>query len=349
MAKRKRLTPAQTGFLAPGDGADTPPAPPAARPAPLSPAPIAQVAGEASATAALAELSAEMQAARDEGRLIETLPIAAIDERHLVRDRLIQDEEEMQALMASIRARGQQTPVEVIRLPQPSGGLTHGLISGWRRLSALRRLYKETGEERFATVRARVIAPADAAEAYLAMVEENEIRVNLGHYERARIAVKAMEEGVYPDARAALRGLFGSVSRSKRSKIGSFMGLVTALDDALLFPTAISEKLGLALARTLEEREGLAERLRARLLEAAPKSPEAEAKILTAALSPRFDGKGRGDGEGPAPAPRPQVTRYDITSGLVLRHWPDSGRIELSGDQVDERLLHQLKDWLERR
>ena len=72
MAKRKRLTPAQGGFLS------TPaPAPSAG---PLGPAPIASVAGEAASVAALAELSAALQAARDEGRLIEALPLAADQE-----------------------------------------------------------------------------------------------------------------------------------------------------------------------------------------------------------------------------------------------------------------------------
>ena len=45
-------------------------------------------------------------------------------------------------------------------------------------------------------------------DAYVAMVEENEIRVGLSFYERARIAAKSVEAGVYPDDRAALRALF---------------------------------------------------------------------------------------------------------------------------------------------
>ena len=214
------------------------------RGAPPAPAPIAQVSGDASARAALTDLAAEMEAAREQGLMLENLPLGAIDIGHLVRDRMVQDEDEMAALMASLEARGQQTPVEVVRLPDPKGGKTHGLISGWRRLTALTRLYEGTKEARFATVRARVVAPESAQAAYVAMVEENEIRVNLSHYERARIALRAVQEGVYESRREALLSLYNAAPRAKRSKIGSFMTLVERLDPVLCFPTAIPEKLG---------------------------------------------------------------------------------------------------------
>lgn len=292
MAKRKRLTPAQPGYLDPGaaprptPGAGLGPGALAPAPAPSGAAPIAQVTGDAAARAALADLAAEVEAARAQGLMLERLPLSVIDIAHLVRDRMVQDEDEMEALMASLEARGQQTPIEVVRLPQPKGAMTHGLISGWRRLTALNRLYDRTKDSRFAAARALVIAPASASDAYVAMVEENEIRVNLSFYERARIAARAVEEGVYPDARAALRALYGSVARSKRSKIGSFMALVAALDPVLRHPTAISERLGLALVKALEADAGLADRLAARLRAAAPETAAEELRILAEAAVP---------------------------------------------------------------
>jgi ParB family transcriptional regulator, chromosome partitioning protein len=63
---------------------------PAARPGP-DPAgrpPIAQQMGEAARDDALEKLSAEIAAARAEGRLIQSLPLAAIVADHLIRDRL---------------------------------------------------------------------------------------------------------------------------------------------------------------------------------------------------------------------------------------------------------------------
>ena len=106
------------------------------------------------------------------GRLVLDLAHDAIAPDHLVRDRLPAEDADMEALRESIRAHGQRTPMEVTPL---QGALPYGLISGWRRLAALRALYAETGDPRFATVQALVRRPETAAAAYVAMVEENEI------------------------------------------------------------------------------------------------------------------------------------------------------------------------------
>ncbi|MCB1363052.1 MAG: ParB N-terminal domain-containing protein, partial [Rhodobacteraceae bacterium] len=316
MAKRKRLSPAQPGYLEGARAPETKSMPVAGRPGVLGPdpvsgpvsgsvlgpaaAPIAQVAGDAAAHAALEELSTALRDARGEGRLIEALPLDSVDAGYLVRDRMEQDEDEMGALMDSLRARGQQTAAEVIRLPDRGGrGPAYGLISGWRRLVALRRLHSQTGEDRFATLRARVIAPETASDAYVAMVEENEIRVNLSFYERARIAVHAMREGVYPTQRAALQGLFGATTRSRRSKIGSFIAVVEAFDGDLVHPTAISEKLGLALAREIMRDPEFVSEVRVRLESAPQRSAGEEMRLLAAAIAARQPARQ------PAPAPSP--------------------------------------------
>lgn len=361
MAKRKRLTPAQPTYLGnaehgPIDGQRAPEVKSMA--AGLNAAPIARVAGEASATAALEEVSQALATARAQGRMIELLPLDAIDERHLVRDRLVQDEDEMTALTDSLRARGQQMPIEVVALPDPAGGRTHGLISGWRRLTALRRLYSETSDPKYANARAMVITPDTAQDAYVAMVEENEIRVNLSHYERARIAVRAMKEGVYPTQRAALQGLFGNATRSKRSKIGTFIMLVEAFDAVLWFPSAISEKLGLALAREMVRDPGFADALKERLKNSPRDSAGAEMRILAAALAERQPPAPPADPEPPT-RPRLHSTAQNpaageriltrVTAGIEMRFTPDQGRIELFGEGVSEQLAEALQDWLRAR
>ena len=366
MAKRKRLTPAQADFL--GTAPTRLTGPGGAGPGPaIAPAPIAQVTGDAAARAALADLTAEMEAAREQGLMLERLPLSAIDIQHLVRDRMVQDEEEMEALISSLEARGQQTPVEVVRLPDPRDGKTHGLISGWRRLTALHRLYERTQDPRFATVRALVVAPDSAQAAYVAMVEENEIRVNLSHYERARIALRAVEEGVYATAREALLSLYRAAPRSKRSKIGSFVTLVEALDPVLTYPTAISEKLGLSLARALSEDPELGAALAERLRAAQVASAEEELRILSAAVAPPAPASP------PEPAPvaapkkgskrasEPDISdRYagpiptaplSVTAapGVQLRFDRRMGWIELSGEGVDQTLFEALQGWLSQR
>ena len=73
---------------------------------------------------------------RAEGRLVQSLALEAVVADHLVRDRLAAEDEAMATLKASIAARGQQTPIEVVDLGQGR----YGLVSGWRRLAALHAL-----------------------------------------------------------------------------------------------------------------------------------------------------------------------------------------------------------------
>jgi hypothetical protein len=247
----------------------------------LSPtAPIARVAAEAAGAAALQELTESVARARDEGRMVLDLALDAIAADHLTRDRLPVEDAEMGALRASIRLHGQRSPIEVTPL---SGALPYGLISGWRRLQALQALHAETGEPRFATVQALVRRPETAADAYVTMVEENEIRLGLSHYERARVAALATARGVFPSEKAALLALFATASRPKRSRIRAFLEIYHALDGTLRFPAQLPERLGLALVERV--RAGERDRIVAALDAAAPETAEAELAALAALVA----------------------------------------------------------------
>ena len=330
MAKRKRLTP-----LGPM-GAPAPTSAPAGSEPQADPArsvaPIADMAGAASARAALDEVTETLSRARAEGRMVLHLPHDAIQIDYLVRDRIAVDDEEMTALVESLRARGQQAPIEVADL----GDGRYGLISGWRRCRALRQLHEETGDDRFASVLALVRRPDQASDAYLAMVEENEIRVGLSYYERARIVAKAVAQGVFETEKQALQRLFHTASRPKRSKIGSFLAIVHALDGALRFPETVSERLGLSLSRALEDDPSLAPQLRGRLAEAAPKEPQAEQEILAAALEPPAPARPEAE---PVPAPDEPRPGVRVSTGK-------DGRLVLQGPGVDEALKARLLAWL---
>lgn len=283
MAKRRRLTPAQYSG-AQYSGPQPPVLPrPAQQPprAGLASAPIAQVAGEAAQAAALQEVAGELASARAEGRLVLRLPLASVDTGYLLRDRIDIEEEALVQLTDSLRSHGQRAPIEVTDL----GRGRYGLISGFRRLAALARLQAE--DERFATVLALLRRPETSGDAYVAMVEENEVRLGLSYYERARIAARAADLGVFETERQALQRLFASASRSRRSKIGSFLGVYRALDGALRFPTALPERLGLALAQHLEARPGAAEQLAALLADPpAADAAEEQARLAAAIAAP---------------------------------------------------------------
>jgi ParB family transcriptional regulator, chromosome partitioning protein len=267
--------------------------------------PIARVAADAAATSAFEEMAETLRAAREGGRMVLDLPLDAVAPDHLARDRIPVDDQEMTALKASIRTHGQRAPIEVVALGREgAGALPYGLVSGWRRLAALRALHAETGEACFATVRALLTRPESAAAAYVAMVEENELRVGLSQYERARVAARAAARGVFPSEAAAVDALFAGASKAKLSRIRSFLALYHALDASLRFPQAIPERLGLALVERV--REGRGASIVEALSAAAPVTPEAELALLTRLAA------------APRPARTPQAPPEEILPGIGI-------------------------------
>lgn len=327
MAKRKRLTPptaqdVAAEDVAPQDLQAAPEtksalsgpildAPIGMAPGGVSPgrrAPIADLAGAASANAALQQVAAEIQTAKSEGRLITKIPLAQIAVHHLIRDRVVVDNEEMRALKASLQARGQQHPIEVQEL-RPN---EYGLISGFRRLQALRELEDEGG---VGHVLALIRQPGDAGDAYIAMVEENEIRVGLSYFERANIVARAVEVGVFDTEKAALNRLFAAASRSKRSKIKSFLPIIDALGSVLIFPHQLGERLGLALSQRLGGDAGFGAQLKETLRKASPETAVEESEIIIQALEHKPPKRA----EPPAPAPaEPGISLKRGTGGLIL-------------------------------
>lgn len=370
MARRKRLDPAS---FSSGAGSDDPKLseanrhvsdeshmalPSLRRERGLSAAPpIARVAAESAAEAALSEISEAMARARAEGRLVLRLKLDEIEADHLVRDRIGLDEEELAGLVASIFEHGQRSPIEVSEIAPGR----YGLISGWRRLAALRRL-SEGGDARFGYVLALVRQPDNAADAYIAMVEENEIRLGLSYYERARIAARAVEQGVFENEREALRRLFANASRSRRSKIGSFLVLYHQLDGVLRFPEMISERLGLALEKRLQDEDfAVLETFLAELRRDAPEDQAAEMARLQAfaALSGPAPEVGRAENVSRAkhsgvPPARDILSEGAASKGRELRpglflttgKTRGAASLTLSGPGVDPVFLAKLESWL---
>lgn len=289
-------------------------------------APIADEAGDAAEQAAFEEVVGALRTAREEGRLIQRLQLDEIRQDHLLRDRLILDEDEMAALMASLSARGQQTPVEAIALPE--GG--YGLISGLRRVEALRRLGQKT-------VLALIRAPDSSEAAYVAMVEENDIRANLSFYERGRVAAEAARIGIYPNSQAAVQALFAHASASKRSKILNFVTLHEGLGGSLHFPAAIPEKLGLALVKAMSDMPDFATRLR----ESLRKTPAMDAAAERAALERALARAGKRTSKKKArTAPRGEEIVKDLFFDT------SQGQVVVQGARLDAHLVVKLRQWL---
>ena len=190
--------------------------------------------------------------ARERGLLVVEIPVAEIDEKAMIRDRTVIEEEDQIELRNSIAAGGLRMPVEVFETGQADGqGARYGLLSGYRRLRAVRDLAAMTGGETFTTIRAIVRPQAEADRAYVQMVEENEVRADLSNFERGRIAVIAAMQGAFPDTQAAVNALFASGSKAKRSKVRSFALIFEELGDMLAFPESLTETRGLRLGTAL--------------------------------------------------------------------------------------------------
>lgn len=348
MARRRRLELPDTAALADLEAGF------AARPVPdrmgLA-APIAQVAADAARSALPVDAETRVTLARDSadarnwrdasaaGRVLADLPLDSITADHLVRDRIAVEPEALDELRLSIRGGGMRLPVEVVAL----GDGRYGLISGWRRLAAVRQLVAED-PTRPATIRAIVRPAAEIGQSYAAMVEENEVRAELSPYERGRIAVVAARQGGFASVEAAVDAIFATASRAKRSKIRGFALIHEHLGDLLAHPTALSERNGLRLAAAL--RNGAAGALRDALAAGPAVTPAAEWAVMEPAV--RMAEAGPTD---PSRGGRPKASR-EVGSGaseLQVDRWDDADCVTFRISGADalrhaDRIEAALKD-----
>ena len=316
--------------------------------------PIAQVAADAASQATPESAEAREEAARDkadaetlrkavaDGLLVQEIFIKEIHADELSRDRMSVDTEEMEELRASILAHGLRMPVEVYALPHPGAHQKYGLISGWRRLAAFRQLLAETDDPKYAVIRAIKRTPGNAADAYVAMVEENEIRASLSHYERGRIAVMAVQASAFANVEDAVAQLFHAGSKAKRSKIRGFAELHEELGDLLVFPTSLNERQGLKLIGAL--RSGFAREMRAALATGQGVDPQSEWELLepfTVMQDEHPTQRKR------VTSVQPRIERADevhLANGVIMRREHDgkSYLIRLEGKNVDVEMVEDV-------
>lgn len=321
-------------------------------------APIAKIAGEIARSAdpldiekrvSVARDSVDAQAwrlARQEGRVITEIPLDAIDLNHMMRDRMVVDAAEIEELKTSIRSNGLRLPIEVLAI---DGG-RYGLISGWRRATAVQALHAENPDAS-PTIMAFIRPPNEAGALYTAMVEENELRAQITPYERGRIAVMSARLGAFPDTEAAIETIFAAASKAKRSKIRSFAFVHEELGDMLHYPTDLSERNGLRLAFAL--REGYADQLRHALIRTASSSPSYEWAMLepivaaAEAVERRPERGGRPRSSFAKATGQPQPLANGISMERVMHE--DGYSIRLRGDVVDAEMIDLLMGDLRRR
>lgn len=313
-------------------------------------APIAEIAAESAAAfdPRPAEVRAEaarnradaeaLREARGRGLVMLDLSLDEIEADALVRDRVVIDAEELEELKSSIARNGLRLPIEVFA--REGEGAPYGLLSGYRRLMAVRALRDLGRDGRHDRIKAVLREPEAMGGALAAMVEENEIRASLSQFERGRIAVIAAQQGAFANPEAAVDALFPVASKAKRSKIRSFALIFEELGDMLKFPDRIREKEGLRIAQAL--RDGAERRLREALARHDPESPEAEAEMIATILdgieTPR-PGPARGGRPRRAAGPRAATsTGFTIEAHQDARGW----LIRLGGRRTVDRELVEL-------
>ncbi|MDB6452866.1 ParB N-terminal domain-containing protein [Falsirhodobacter sp. 20TX0035] len=326
-------------------------------------APIAQVAADTARAHDPRDAEARAASARDrndaerlreaEGRglVLLEIPLERVEAEAIVRDRMALDPESMKELQLSIAAQGLRLPVEVFRLPGTGTGQGErfGLLSGYRRLRAVQNLRGLTGDAKYDTIRAIVREPDAMGGTFAAMVEENEVRAGLSHFERGRIAVIAAQQGAFPNVEAAVDALFPVASKGKRSKIRSFALIFEELGDMLLFPDALREKDGLRLAGAL--REGHEGRLRDALADGSPETPAEELAVLEEAMTDLGPAPARPSRGGRPRTRAPQAGRSAAAAaGFRLRSGRDAKGwfIRFEGERVDAELVDVALRELER-
>ncbi|MGA0614867.1 ParB/RepB/Spo0J family partition protein [Paracoccus sp. KR1-242] len=324
--------------------------------------PIATVAAEAAALAPLQSTEERTEAARNRkdaerfreaearGMIARDVALSEIVTDQMMRDRMALDPEEMAELKSSILSHGLRLPIELYELAVPEGGKLYGLISGYRRLTAIKTLLGETGRGEYTTIRALIRKPEGAAAAFVAMVEENEIRAGLSQYERGRVAVVASDNGAFETVEEAIEQLFSSGSKAKRSKLRSFAQIHEELGDLLIYPQVLTERQGLRLAGAL--RAGMTDELRRVLATGQPSDGDAEWALLEPVVqrgedAPRDTSRGGRPRRVAAPSPSQKVKYLSDGVRLRLDHDVQGHFIRIEGMPLDDEVLEAIMQAVE--
>jgi ParB family chromosome partitioning protein len=328
-------------------------------------APIAQVAAEAAGSfepGTPEQRRDEAQAAayrvaEEQGRVILKIELDQIEPMSMQRDRTVLDKDALEELEYSINLHGVRLPVEVYEIKGARGGKRYGLLSGYRRVIAQQNLFARSGNEKLARINAVVRDPDQMGGAFVAMVEENEIRQDLSHYERGRISAIAAQQGAFHNTEEAVAEMFAAASKAKRSKIRSFAMIFEELGDVLQFPEGLREKDGLRLAQGL--RAGAEARLREVLGTGQGRDAKSEWALIEAVLGELAEGPGD-----PKRGGRPRVAipkagwsgrdTLQTSTGVTMRKESDSNGylIRFSGKGLShdlmEMLMRDIQEKLER-
>ena len=182
---------------------------------------------------------------------IHHLPLTAILPHALPRDRSQIEPEALAELQLSIATSGLRQPIEVFELATPEPPFTHGLISGLRRLTAHQALAALRQNGDFTTIAAFLRQPRSIPHAIALMIEENEARADLSPWEKGRILVDCVSQGIFETLDQAVKSLHPNITRQKRTRLRACATVVEDLEGRLPDPGRLTEHSILRLSSAL--------------------------------------------------------------------------------------------------
>jgi len=238
-------------------------------------------AAEAAIRAENDRLAHEYVSLKRDGAIVARVPLGDVAMTKLTRDRGTGNDPDFEELKTSIRDLGLSNPIQV-----EDTGDGYELIQGFRRLKAHKALFEETGDDRFATIPAVLVAKGEALEKlYRRMVDENLIRRDISFAEMGQLAV-AYASQMELDVADAIATLYASAGRQKRSYISHFATLMSLVGHKLNYPESIPRSLGLRLIKAFEENPRVRQQLDVVLDAHKPHSADAELALLNQVLLP---------------------------------------------------------------
>ncbi len=216
------------------------------------------------------------------GLITDLIPVGEVRTDKLTRDRTAGRDDEIDELKSSIRSIGLSNPIRVEKLDDG-----YELIQGYRRLTAFRELFEETGDEAYARIPAGINAAGEHLEKlYRRMVDENLVRRGVSFGEMAQLAIAyRCEDPNVESYDHAVEILFASSGRQRRSYIKQFVRLIVQMGDHLQHLEAIPRALGQSLLKRIDEQPDQIRHLAQRLEREPERGIEDEARILKAFMA----------------------------------------------------------------
>lgn len=283
---------------------------------------------------------------------IEHIPLDHIDDHAFLRDRLELDPQDLIDLQASIFTQGLHHPIELAPL---DGEPPFGLISGLRRITAIRALHAEFTGPRWATIPAIIRAPASLPEALARMAAENENRAPITPWEKGHFLIRTVDTRVFDTLDAAVDGLFPYQSRQSRSRLRGWASVVQEFYGLIATPRLLTARRMDRLASAC--RGGLAELICDILADHRQAGLETQWQAIAPAL---VEAVLTEDDPEPAPnllaphlrpRPRPGRRRVTLPNGVKLRRelTPRGWIIRLDGASArHSAIVDDILDLVER-